>query len=360
MSATRHLRFWLIGGALFVAALWLLRDVLLPFVAGIAIAYFLDPIVERLEKPLRSRTAATLVTLALVSLLGIGMVLAVAPMIADQAQSLAAKVPQYIARLYQRFQPLLDPLRERLGMVPGTGPNAEGAAGIAGDALKFVGTFLAGILSQGFAVLNVLALVFLTPVVAFYLMRDWPRLIAVADGLLPRNQAPAIRRIARDSNRAVGGYVRGQAIVCLSLAVFYSVTLMIVGLEFGLIIGLIIGVIAFIPFVGSWVGAILAIGMALAQFPPEWIKVAIVLAIFALGQFLEGNILTPKLVGDRVGVHAVWLMFALLAGGALFGFVGLLLSVPVAAVLGVIVRFFVARYRESPYYRGAEDTPPTA
>jgi predicted PurR-regulated permease PerM len=360
MNANKHLRFWLIGGALFIVALWLLREVLLPFVAGMAIAYFLDPLVERLEKPLRSRTMATLVTLVLVSLLAIGLMLAVAPMIADQAQSLAAKVPQYIARLYQRFQPLLDPLRERLGMVPGAGPNVEGAAGIAGDALKVISTFLAGVLSQGFAVLNVLALVFLTPVIAFYLMRDWPRLIAIVDGLLPRNQAPAIREIARDSNRAVGGYVRGQAIVCLSLAVFYSVTLMIVGLDFGLIIGLIIGVIAFIPFVGSWVGAILAIGMAMAQFPPDWIKVGIVVAIFAIGQFLEGNILTPKLVGDRVGVHAVWLMFALLAGGALFGFVGLLLSVPVAAVLGVVVRFFVARYRESPYYRGEQNPLPPA
>jgi predicted PurR-regulated permease PerM len=360
MNGTKHLRFWLIGGALFITTLWLLRDMLLPFVVGLAIAYLLDPVVERLEKPLRSRTAATLVTLVLVSLVAIGLMLAIAPMIADQAQSLAVKVPQYIARLYQRFQPLLDPLRERLGMVPGSGPNVEGAAGIAGDALKFLGTFLAGLLSQGFAVLNVLALVFLTPVIAFYLMSDWPRLIAIVDGLLPRNQAPAIRKIARDSNRAVGGYVRGQAIVCLSLAVFYSVTLMIVGLDFGLIIGLIIGIIAFIPFVGSWVGAILAIGMALAQFPPDWIRVGIVLVIFALGQFLEGNVLTPKLVGDRVGVHAVWLMFALLAGGALFGFVGLLLSVPVAAVLGVLVRFFVARYRESPYYRGEQGAPPPA
>lgn len=361
MNATKHLRFWLVGGALFIAALWLLRDMLLPFVAGIAIAYFLDPLVERLQKPLRSRTLATLVTLVLVSLVVIGLALAIAPMIADQAQSLAAKVPQHIARLYQRFQPLLDPVRERLGIAPGsTGPNVEGAASFAGDALKFISTFLGGILSQGFAVLNLLALVFLTPVIAFYLMRDWPRLIAIVDGLLPRNQAAAIRQIARDSNRAVGGYVRGQAIVCLSLAVFYSATLMIVGLDFGLIIGLIIGVIAFIPFIGSWVGAILAIGMALAQFPPEWIKVGIVLAIFALGQFLEGNILTPKLVGDRVGVHAVWLMFALLAGGALFGFVGLLLSVPVAAVLGVVVRFFVARYRESTYYRGEQDTQPPA
>lgn len=360
MNGTKHLRFWLIGGALFIAALWLLRDMLLPFVAGLAIAYLLDPVVERLEKPLRSRTAATLVTLVLVSLLAIGLMLAIAPMIADQAQSLAAKVPQYIARLYQRFQPLLEPLRERLGMAPGGGSNVEGAAGIAGDALKFIGSFLTGLLSQGFAVLNVLALVFLTPVIAFYLMTDWPRLIAVVDGLLPRNQAPAIRQIARDSNRAVAGYVRGQAIVCLSLALFYSVTLMAVGLDFGLIIGLIIGVIAFIPFVGSWVGAILAIGMALAQFPPDWIKVGIVLGIFALGQFLEGNVLTPKLVGDRVGVHAVWLMFALLAGGALFGFVGLLLSVPVAAVLGVVVRFFVARYRESAYYRGEPDSPPPA
>jgi len=358
MNGTKHLRFWLIGGALFVATLWLLRDMLLPFVAGIAIAYFLDPLVERLVKPLRSRTAATLVALAMVALLAIGLVLAVAPMLADQAQNLGAKLPQIFARLYQRFQPILEPLRERLGITPGSEPNIEGAAGMASDALKLVSTFIAGILSRGFAVLNILALIFLTPVIAFYLLRDWPRFIEVCDSLLPRNQAAAIRQIAHDANHAVAGYVRGQAIVCLSLAIYYGATLAIIGLDFGLIIGLIIGIIAFIPFVGSWAGGILAIGMALAQFPPNWMGVIMVVATFGLGQFLEGNILTPKLVGDRVGLHAVWLMFALLAGGALFGFVGLLLSVPVAAVLGVIVRFFVARYRESPYYRGEQDSPP--
>lgn len=360
MNASKHIRFWLIGAALFIAALWLLSDMLLPFVAGIAIAYFLDPLVERLQKPLRSRTAASVLALVLVTLLVIGLMLAIAPMIADQAQSLATRVPQYVARLYQRFQPVLEPLRERMGMAPGASANLESAADMASEALKLAGTFIAGILSRGFAVLNILALLFLTPVIAFYLLRDWPRLIAIVDGLLPRNQASAIRQIARDSNRAVGGYVRGQAIVCLSLAVFYGGTLVLVGLDFGLIIGLIIGVIAFIPFVGSWVGAILAIGMALAQFPPDWISVGVVVAIFAFGQFLEGNILTPKLVGDRVGVHAVWLMFALLAGGALFGFVGLLLAVPVAAVLGVVVRFFIARYRESPYYRGEQEPLPPA
>ncbi|MGE3651647.1 MAG: AI-2E family transporter, partial [Reyranellaceae bacterium] len=350
----------LIGGILFVAALWLLRDVLLPFVAGMAIAYFLNPLVDRLEKPLRSRTLATLLVLTLVALVGIGLVLAIAPLIADQAQNFATRVPQYVGRLYQRFQPLLEPLRERLGLAPGAEANLDDAAGMASNALKLLSTFLAGVLSRGFAVLNVLALIFLTPVIAFYLMRDWPRFIAVCDSLLPRSQAPAIRRLARESNAAVAGYVRGQAIVCLSLAIFYSGALMIIGLDFGLIIGLIIGLIAFIPFVGSWVGGILAIGMALAQFPPDWLSLAMVGVTFAVGQFLEGNILTPKLVGDRVGVHAVWLMFALLAGGTLFGFVGLLLSVPVAAVLGVIVRFFVARYRESTYYRGEETPLPPA
>jgi predicted PurR-regulated permease PerM len=360
MNANKHLRFWLIGAAIFVALLWLLGDVLLPFVAGIAIAYFLDPVVAWLEKPLRSRTWATVVTLVLVTLVAIGIVLAIAPLVADQAQSLADKVPHYVSRLYQRFQPLIEPLRERLGMTPGGSANLEDAAGMAGNVLKVVGTFLTGLLSRGFAVLNLLAVVFLTPVIAFYLMRDWPHFVETCDGLLPRNQAPAIRQIARDSNRAVAGYVRGQAIVCLALAVFYSVALMILGLDFGLIIGLIIGIIAFIPFVGSWIGAILAIGMALAQFPPDWVKVALVIVVFAVGQFLEGNVLTPKLVGDRVGLHAVWLMFALLAGGALFGFVGLLISVPVAAVLGVVVRFLIARYRDSAYYQGEQETLPPA
>ena len=358
MTIGKQIRFWLIGAALLLAGLWVLRDMLLPFVAGIAIAYFITPVVNRLEKPLRSRAAAVLLVMALAALAMIGVVLAIAPLVSDQASSLAAKLPNIAARLLNRIQPLIEPLREKIGMRPESIAEIEAAAAsYAGDIARLAGRLASGLLSQSFAFLNLLALVFLTPVIAFYLLRDWPILVSKLDGLLPRAQADTIRGLAREADAAVAGYVRGQATVCGTLGVYYGAGLAIVGLDFGLVIGLIVGLISFIPFVGSWAGGLLSIGMALAQFPPNWTGVGLVGLVFLIGQFLEGNILAPKLVGDRVGLHPVWLMFALLAGGTLFGFVGLLLSVPVASVIGVLVRFVVRSYLASPYYGGAAQPP---
>ena len=214
---------------------------------------------------------------------------------------------------------------------------------------------VAGKLAQGgLAIFNLLALLFLTPVVTFYLLRDWERLVDALDGALPRDHAATIRKLAHESNAAIAGYVRGQALVCITLGTIYAIGLSLVGLQFGLVIGLIAGAISFIPFVGTFVGAVMALGMALVQFPPDWIGVVKVAVVFLIGQMLEGNVLSPKLVGDRVGLHPVWIMFALLAGGALFGFVGVLIAVPVAAVVGVLVRHLIGRYRDSQYYRGAD------
>jgi predicted PurR-regulated permease PerM len=190
--------------------------------------------------------------------------------------------------------------------------------------------------------------------VTFYLLRDWERLVDALDGALPRDHASTIRKLAHESNAAIAGYVRGQALVCITLGTIYAIGLSLVGLQFGLVIGLIAGAISFIPFVGTFVGAVMALGMALVQFPPDWMGVVKVAVVFLVGQMLEGNVLSPKLVGDRVGLHPVWIMFALLAGGALFGFVGVLIAVPVAAVVGVLVRHLIGRYRDSQYYRGAD------
>jgi predicted PurR-regulated permease PerM len=190
--------------------------------------------------------------------------------------------------------------------------------------------------------------------VTFYLLRDWPKVLAAIDSALPLDHADTVRKLARQSNMAVAGYVRGQALVCLCLGTIYGVGLSLVGLQFGFVIGLIAGLISFIPFVGTLVGATMAIGMALAQFPPDWISVAKVAVVFLIGHLLEGNVLSPKLVGDRVGLHPVWIMFALLAGGSLFGFVGVLVAVPIAAVVGVVARHLLERYRASVFYRGAD------
>ena len=348
-------RFWVAMAAIFLLLLWLLNDILLPFVVGIVVAYFLDPVVVRLQRMGMSRTWATTYVTIIAVLLAIGVAMAIVPPLFSQLQSLILNFPDYTVKLAARITPLIDPIRERLNLPPLSLNELQAElTQRAGQVLAVAGAVAGKLAQGGLAVFNLLALLFLTPVVTFYLLRDWERLVDAIDGALPRDHAGTIRKLAHESNAAIAGYVRGQALVCMSLGSIYAVGLSLVGLQFGLIIGLIAGAISFIPFVGTFVGAVMALGMALVQFPPEWMGVVKVAVVFVVGQMLEGNVLSPKLVGDRVGLHPVWIMFALLAGGALFGFVGVLIAVPVAAVIGVVVRHLIARYRDSQYYRGAD------
>lgn len=348
-------RFWVAMAAVFLLLLWLLNDILLPFVVGMVVAYFLDPVVLRLQRLGMSRTWATTYVTILAVLITVGVVMAILPPLFGQIQSLILSFPDYTVKLAARITPLIDPIRERLSLPPlSLHELQEELTQRAGQVLAVAGTVAGKLAQGGLALFNLLALLFLTPVVTFYLLRDWERLVHAIDGALPRDHAETIRKLARQSNAAIAGYVRGQALVCISLASIYAIGLSLVGLKFGLVIGLIAGAISFIPFVGTFVGAVMALGMALVQFPPDWIGVVKVAIVFVVGQMLEGNVLSPKLVGDRVGLHPVWIMFALLAGGALFGFVGVLIAVPVAAVIGVVARYLIGRYRDSQYYRGAD------
>lgn len=346
--------FWIAAAATFLLLMWLLNDILLPFVVGMVVAYFLDPVVARLQRARMSRTMATTLVTIVAVLVSIGMVMAILPPLFGQIQSLITNAPEYVMKALSRIQPLIEPLRDRLGLDPLSVNDLQSeATQWAGKGLAFAGGVASALAQRGFALINLLGLLFITPVVTFYMLRDWEKVLAAIDSTLPLDHADTIRKLTRESNAAIAGYVRGQALVCLALGSFYGIGLTLVGLQFGLVIGLIAGAISFIPFVGTFVGAVMAIGMALAQFPPEWMGVVKVAAVFVVGQMLEGNFLSPKLVGDRVGLHPVWIMFALLAGGSLFGFTGVLIAVPVAAVLGVIARHFIARYRESDLYRGS-------
>jgi predicted PurR-regulated permease PerM len=346
-------RFWVAVAAGLLLLLWLLNDILLPFVVGGVVAYFFDPLVMRLQRAGMSRTWATTVVTVVAALMAIGVVMAILPPLFGQVQALIAKAPQYAVQVMQRVQPMVEPVRERMGLPPLSLQELQSeATQWAGQALAIVGGVAGKVAQRGVAIINLLGLLFLTPVVTFYLLRDWPKVMAAVDGALPLDHADTIRKLTRQSNAAVAGYVRGQALVCLCLGTIYGVGLSLVGLQFGFVIGLIAGLISFIPFVGTLVGAVLAIGMALAQFPPDWMGVVKVAIVFAIGHALEGNFLSPKLVGDRVGLHPVWIMFALLAGGSLLGFTGVLIAVPVAAVVGVVVRHLIGRYRASGFYRG--------
>lgn len=352
MNRSAQIRFWLIGLAAAALLMWLLRGMLLPFVAGMAIAYFLGPVADRLQRLGLARwLAALLVLLFFLVLLVIALAL-ILPLIQSQITGLASMIPSLVDMARTRLLPLAQHWLTQIS--PGDLDRLRNAAGqYAGNAVSMIGSMIAGVLTRGIAVVDVLSLLVVTPVVAFYLLRDWHRLIALLDGWLPRDHAGAIRREVRKIDATLAGFVRGQASVCLILGLYYATALSLVGLQFGLVVGLMAGFLSFIPYVGSVVGFGTAIAIALFQYQFQFYPmVLVVIGVFVGGHIAEGYVLTPKLVGDRVGLHPVWVMFALFAGGSLFGFVGVLLAVPVASVIGVLVRFGLSRYLESRYYVG--------
>lgn len=343
-----QLRYWGIAAVLFLVLFWFLGNVLLPFLVGGALAYFLDPVADRLERAGLSRVAATTVISLVALVLVVLLVLAVIPTLVSQLTALINSAPDIAKRLQgfllERFPELADStstIRQTLAEI-GTAIQARGAQ------------LAQGVLNSALGVISVVVFIVVVPVVAFYMLLDWDEMLDRIDAMLPRDHAPTIRRLAREVDAVLAGFVRGQVSVCLALGTFYAVALMAAGLQFGLVVGAIAGAITFIPYVGSIIGGTLAVGLALVQFWGDWVQIGIIAAIFAVGQFIEGNILTPKLVGKSVGLHPVWLLFALSAFGSVFGFVGMLIAVPVAAAIGVLTRFAVEQYRSSLLYRGAE------
>lgn len=346
----------------FLILIYLLRTVLLPFVAGMGVAYFLDPICDRLEKWGCSRLLATALVTSLFAVVIVIAILIMVPVLIEQLSNFVADLPDLLDRANRRLLPIYSELRLRFNL-PALDDVGAMMRSRLGSIFGFLVEALQGVVSGGAALANLVSLIFITPVVAFYLLRDWDILIARLDALLPRDHAETIRTQMRAIDVTMAGFVRGQASVCLVLGTYYAAGLMLVGLPFGLVIGMLAGLLTFIPYVGSLTGFVISMAVALASFD-GWQGAALVAAIFVSGQVMEGNFLTPKLVGDRVGLHPVWIIFALLAGGALFGFVGLLLAVPVAAAIGVLVRYFLGRYLTSPLYLGhpeapaAQDQPP--
>jgi predicted PurR-regulated permease PerM len=343
--------YWGLAALAFLVILWLLGPILLPFLVGGAIAYLLDPVADRLERLGFPRVAAT-ATITLFAVLMLVLLIAfVIPLLVQQTTALIREAPVYVEALrdwlFARFP----------GLVAEGGIVRTGLADL-GELIRERGAELAQqVLAGVFGVVNALVFIVVVPVVAFYLLLDWDRMVARVDELLPRDHVGTIRRIASEIDDTLASFVRGQGTVCLILGTFYSVALMAVGLQFGLVVGAVAGLITFIPYVGAIVGGTLAIGLALFQFWGEWGMIALVGGIFVAGQFVEGNILTPKLVGDSVGLHPVWLLFALATFGSVYGFVGMLVAVPVAAMLGVLARFLVAEYKASLLYRGRDAEP---
>ena len=344
---------WLVALVVAGLVLYFLRDVLLPFVAGFAVAYILDPLVNRLTRLRIGRALASAIAIVMFGIAALGLMLMTIPVLRTQISTFVQRLPSYVERVRSLIEPMVETIRERFGLAE-IGDMTKLVSGQASEALSWIGGLMLSLVSGGAAIVNILSLLFITPLVAYYLLRDWPKITGRIDHWLPKTEATTMRVQLREIDRTLAGFARGQALVCLSLAIFYAVTLTMAGLDFGVLVGLFAGLASFIPFLGAFGGGLLSIGLALIQFP-TWGPVFLIAAIFVAGQILEGYVLTPKLVGDRVGLHPVWIIFALMVGGALFGFLGLLLAVPVAAAIGVLVRFAIERYLASPFYRGPSE-----
>lgn len=345
-----QLKYWGISAVVLTAVLWVLGDVLLPFVLGGAIAYMLDPVADRLERLGLSRVLAVAVITVLAIILFVILTLAVLPALIEQSVALFNVMPTLFSDL-QSF------LNDRFPAVMDEDSPVNAAIVSLGETIREKGSALLNTaLSSAASFLNVIVLFVIVPVVAIYMLIDWDNMIARVDDLLPRDHAPVIRGIAADVDRALAGFVRGMGSVCLALGIYYAVALWLVGLQFGLVVGVVAGLLTFIPYVGAIFGGALAVGLALFQFWGDWLWIVVVYAIFQSGQFIEGNILTPRWVGSSVGLHPVWLLLSLSVFGALFGFIGLLVAVPLAASLGVLARFLIQQYKAGRLYRGLDST----
>ena len=346
LSVSQQAKYWSLAAAVFLFVLWWLGDVILPFVLGGALAYMLDPIADRLERWGFSRAMATVAIMLTALLIIVLMFLLVIPLLVQQASALIDTAPQMFQELQGwltlKFPQIMDQdstIRQQL-LALGQTIQSKG------------GDLLNSVFNSALSLLNVIVLVVIVPVVTFYLLLDWDRMIARIDDMLPRDHAAEVRKLAVEIDRTLASFIRGQGTVCLILGIYYALGLMAVGLNFGLVLGFIAGMVSFIPYIGALIGGGLALGLALFQFWGEWVWIGAVGVIFLVGQMAEGNILTPKLVGESVGLHPVWLLFALSVFGAIFGFVGLLVAVPMAAMIGVVTRYALAQYKEGRLYQG--------
>ncbi len=349
-STNRQLVFWGFGILLFFLIVWRLGDVLLPFVVGMALAYLLNPLASRLQSWGLSRFFAT----AIISLVGLSIVVlvivAVLPYLVGQLLELVNHLPkitkalqEWINSLAVKFAPSLVSETFQLSTAL---ENFGVAAGLVAKSVV-ESTF-----SIGMGAFHLSIFVLVVPVVMVYMLGDWQITIDKLNQWLPRDHANSIRQLVYEIDQALSGFVRGQLTVCVIIGIAYALALELLGLDYGGVIGLLAGFLSFIPFVGSIGGGALAIGVALFQFWSEPVWIFAVLAVFVAGQIIEGNILTPRLVGQSVGLHPVWLLLALSAFASLFGFVGMLLAVPLAAIVGVLSRFAIKQYLLSPLYKG--------
>lgn len=345
-------QLWL-GLATLLAFIYATRGVLLPFVAGLAVAYLLDPLADRLEKWRFPRWLAAAVILFLFFVVASAVLLAMLPIIQVQLLALVQNLPGYLEGLRPFVDNVLLRISDSFHVEIAT--DAESLiASVASRGLDRMGGIFTGLMSQGAAFFNLLTLLLISPVVAFFLLRDWDLIIATIDSWLPAEKGPVIRKLAGRIDQALAGFVRGQTLVALTMAVLYAAGWSFVGLNYSLILGLLAGILAYVPFVGALVAMLIAMIVGLGQFGPDSGPLLQVFGVFVVVQVIEGAFLTPRLIGSHVGLHPVWVLFAIFAGGELMGFVGVLIALPVAAAAAVMIRHVIERYLDSALKKGGE------
>lgn len=347
---------WLGGVILLFAFVYLLHPILTPFLVALLLAYLFDPLVDRLEALGLSRTWGVVAVFALFSVIVMTLLLVLVPMLAKQLLRLYELLPQMLDWLQHTAMPWA---QAKLGLADGFWKFDKIKAAITehmGQTTDIVGIVLSQATASGLALIALLANLVLIPVVSFYLLRDWDLMMAKIRGLLPRDREERAVILAGECHEVLGAFVRGQLLVMVALGVIYSAGLMLVGLELGLLIGMIAGLAAIVPYMGFVIGIGAALLAGLFQFGGDLYPLIGIVAVFMVGQALEGMVLTPLLVGDRIGLHPVAVIFAILAGGELFGFTGILLALPVAAVIMVLVRHVHDLYKDSGMYSGVEDS----
>ena len=349
--------FWVLFLSLSLVGLLVFSEILLPFIAGFVLAYLFQPLVRRMSRWGLHRGMAAFLIIAAIALVVALIVALIVPPVITQLADLIQAAPRYYKDA-QRY--LLDHYGGYLKEIVKQQQEAAQGQGsvqqqLTKDLAPWLMSQLQSLLQGSFALFNSLALMFLTPVVTFYLLRDWDKMIAGIQELLPRQDVPTIRKLAGEIDWTISGYLRGTLTVLLVLSAFYMVSLGAIGLNYGLVIGLFAGLISFVPYLGSTTGFLVSGGVAISQFWPDYTMIALVCGVFVVGQLVEGNVLTPKIVGDKVRLHPVWMLFALIAAGYLFGFTGLLIAVPMAAAIGVLVRFAINKYYGSEMHEGEEN-----
>lgn len=352
MTLRNQVLVWIGLLAALVLVLWVFRGILLPFVVGAALSYLLNPLVNQLQRWGVNRAWATTIVLLSVITIVVSIFVMFVPLVGQQIIGLIQRLPQYVSDLQALFARWSPEINAWLG--PERAAQLQASINdLARQALGFIATLPGELVNIGLTGAAVIGFTVLTPVVAFYLLLDWEGMIHGIESLLPKDHKGEIDTILEDIDKSMAGVIRGQGGVLLIDAAFYATALSLIGLNFGLVVGLIAGLMSFVPFVGFVLGFGLSVGIAIVQFSGDLLMVGIVAGVFLFWQFIEGNILYPKLVGSSININPVWMMFALLALGAVFGFVGLLLAVPMAAIASVLVRFGVRKYKESALYLGS-------